>query len=124
MRWLLAALAISLTSTACRGPDSDLPPAYRRVAVPEERLRSPAAQARGRGLFAANCLLCHGERGDGHGQRAAGFMKSPANFKDPYWRRTTTPRRVFFVMKRKGFRVSSLSARRPAPIEKRISSQK
>ena len=51
MRRLPAALAISLTYTACSGPDSELPPAYRGVAVPEARLRSPEAIARGRVRF-------------------------------------------------------------------------
>ena len=68
MRWLLATLAISLTCTACRGVDSELPPAYRQLPVPLARLRSAEALARGRALFAANCVLCHGERGDGHGR--------------------------------------------------------
>ncbi|HUL77280.1 MAG TPA: cytochrome c [Vicinamibacteria bacterium] len=109
MRWLLAALAISLTSTACRGKDGDLPPAYRGVTVPRERLVSPEARARGQALFAANCALCHGERGDGHGKRAAGFAKAPANFTDPYWRRQATPRRVFFVI-REGLRGTPMPA--------------
>jgi len=109
MRRLLAALAISLTSTACRGVDADLPPAYRRLTVPRERLGSPEARARGQALFAANCALCHGERGDGHGKRAAGFAKAPANFTDPYWRRQATPRRVFFVI-REGLRGTPMPA--------------
>ncbi len=109
MRWLPAALAISLTSTACRGIDSDLPSAYRRLPVPQARLRSADAQARGRALFAANCVLCHGERGDGHGRRASGFAKPPANFTDPAWRRGVTPRRVFFVI-REGLRGTPMPA--------------
>jgi mono/diheme cytochrome c family protein len=99
MRRLLAALTISLTLTGCRGPDSELPEAYRRVEVPLARLASPEARARGRALFAANCALCHGERGDGHGQRASGFAKAPASFTSPAWRRGTTPRRVFFAIR-------------------------
>ena len=99
MKRRLSALTLSLTFTACSGPDSDLPEAYRRIGVPEARLRSPEARASGRGLFLANCVLCHGERGDGHGLRSAGFAKAPANFTDPAWRRGVTPRRVFFVIR-------------------------
>jgi mono/diheme cytochrome c family protein len=95
----LAALTISLTLTACRGPDSDLPGAYRGVAVPEARLVAPEARARGRALFAANCALCHGERGDGRGARSSGFAKAPASFVEPAWRRRATPRRVFFAIR-------------------------
>ena len=99
MRRLLSALTISLTLAGCRGPDSSLPEAYRRVDVPAARLASPEARARGRVLFVSNCVLCHGERGDGHGLRASGFAKPPANFTDPAWRRGVTPRRVFFAIR-------------------------
>jgi mono/diheme cytochrome c family protein len=99
MTRLLAALTISLTLTACRGPDSDLPEAYRRMEVPTARLGSPEARSHGRALFVAYCALCHGERGDGHGQRSAGFTKAPANLTDPAWRRGATPRRVFFAIR-------------------------
>jgi mono/diheme cytochrome c family protein len=99
MRRLATALAISLTFTACRGADSDLPEAYRRIDVPGEHLRAPETIARGRRLFAENCVLCHGERGDGHGRRASGFAKPPADFTDPYWRRRATPRRVYFAIR-------------------------
>jgi mono/diheme cytochrome c family protein len=99
MKRLLAGLTISLTLTACRGPDSGLPEAYRRIDVPQARLGLPEARANGRALFAADCVLCHGERGDGHGLRSAGFVKAPANFTDPAWRRGVTPRRVFFAIR-------------------------
>ena len=99
MKRRLSALTLSLTFTACSGPDSDLPEAYRRLDVPEVLLRSPEARASGRKLFLANCALCHGERGDGHGMRSAGLAKAPASFTDPVWRRGVTPRRVFFVIR-------------------------
>ena len=109
MRWRRAALLISLWSTACSGPEAGLPPPYGRVAVPAERLRSPEAVARGRELFVQNCALCHGERADGRGRRAAGFARAPANFTDPAWRARTSPRRVFFAI-REGLRGTPMPA--------------
>jgi mono/diheme cytochrome c family protein len=99
MRWLHAALLISLSSTACSGTDSDLPAEYRRIPVPADRLRSPEAQARGRELFVANCALCHGERADGRGRRSSGLSKAPANLTDPLWQRRTSARRLFYVIR-------------------------
>lgn len=93
------ALTISLTFTACRSADSDLPEPYRRVVVPEARLQSADARARGKALFDAHCVLCHGERGDGHGRRVSGFAEPPADLTDPVWRRRATPRRVFFAIR-------------------------
>jgi mono/diheme cytochrome c family protein len=98
MRPLLATLAISLTFTACSGPDSDLPAEYRGIDVPEGRLRSSEAIARGRTLYEKNCILCHGKGGNGRGRRSAGLATKPARFADPQWREGTTPRRVFFVV--------------------------
>ncbi|HXY39762.1 MAG TPA: cytochrome c [Vicinamibacteria bacterium] len=99
MKRLFPTLLLSLACTGCSGPDSDLPPAYRRLEVPQALLRSPEARARGKALFGANCVLCHGLRGDGHGPRALGFAKPPANFTDPYWRKRATPRHVFFTIR-------------------------
>ena len=99
MRRLSAALAISLTCTVCSGPDSDLPGAYRRVQVPEKRLRSGGAVARGETLYETNCVLCHGERGNGRGQRSEGFVRTPTRFADPMWRERTSPRKAFFVVR-------------------------
>jgi len=99
MRPLPAALAISLTFSACSGPDSDLPAAYRQIEVPEARLRESAAIGRGEALYEANCALCHGHRGDGRGRRSSGLSSKPTRFADPRWRGSTTARRVFFSIR-------------------------
>jgi len=77
---------------------SGVPPAYRAVTVPELRLESTEAQARGRTLFEAHCSLCHGERADGRGPRRS-LSSQPADFSDPAWRARMSPRRVFYVVR-------------------------
>jgi len=67
--------------------------------VPEERLRSTAAREHGRALFLQHCALCHGERADGRGVRRQGLSSSPRDFTDPEWRRRTSPRRVYYVIR-------------------------
>lgn len=96
---LLSFLAVSLGLSACSGPDRDLPPDYRAVAVPYERLRSSEARARGRALFLQHCALCHGEGADGRGLRREGLSKAPADFTDPAWRQRATPRRIYHAIR-------------------------
>ena len=88
-----------LAFSGCKGPESDLPAAYRRLAVPEETLSSPEARRRGRALFLQHCALCHGDRGDGRGPRREGLSSPPRDFTDPAWRRSTTPRLVYFAIR-------------------------
>lgn len=95
----LAALVLSLTSSACKGPEGNLPPAYRAVAVPEERLRSSEARERGRALYLRHCALCHGLHADGQGARREGLSTRPRNFTSAAWRLGVTPRRVFFAVR-------------------------
>ena len=92
-RFHLAAIAALWTLSACNG--GDLPPPYRDLEVPEERLASAEARARGRALYLESCALCHGERGDGHGRRR-NLSSRPRDFTDPRWRRRATPEKVFF----------------------------
>lgn len=98
-RLLPTILGMSLAFWGCRGPDGDLPPAYRDVPVTRSRLESPVAQERGRWLFLAHCALCHGEGADGRGARREGLGTSPRDFTDPSWRRQTSPRRVYFAIR-------------------------
>lgn len=90
---------MSLAFSACKGRDGDLPGPYRGLAVPEERLRSPEARARGRALYLEHCALCHGDRADGRGVRRSSLNTAPRDFTDPDWRKRTSPRRVFYVIR-------------------------
>jgi high-affinity iron transporter len=92
-------LLASLTLPGCGDGDRDLPRAYRRVEIPADLLASAGAQARGQSLFLEHCALCHGKHGDGHGERTEGLTKAPRDFTNADWRRSTSPRRVFFAIR-------------------------
>jgi len=100
-------LLLSLAFAGCEGTDRGLPPRYRRIDVPEARLDSAEAWARGRKLFLENCALCHGERADGRGARREAFGRTPADFTDLSWQSRTSPRRAFFVI-REGVRGTAM----------------
>ena len=72
---------------------------YRDLVVPQERIASVAARDRGRDLYRQNCMICHGERADGHGVRRSGLSTAPRDYSDPVWRARTSPREVFVAIK-------------------------
>jgi high-affinity iron transporter len=92
--WLAAPVVLALW--AC---ERDVPAAYRSVVVPAARLGDPAARERGRELFARYCALCHGERGDGRGQRRAGLSMPARDFTDPDWQVRTSSLRIFVAVR-------------------------
>ncbi|MDP7549139.1 MAG: cytochrome c, partial [Alphaproteobacteria bacterium] len=59
-----------------------------RIVVPEWAAQpenwQPEAIAQGKGIYAGNCAVCHGEKLDGKGPAAAGFRYPirPADFRD------------------------------------------
>jgi mono/diheme cytochrome c family protein len=55
---------------------------------------SPLARERGRVLFRAHCVLCHGPGADGMGVRAFGLDRAPADFTSAAWRGNATVARV------------------------------
>ncbi len=93
---------------ALSGCDGERAP-YGDTAVPTDRLANAEAKARGRALFVEKCALCHGERADGRGVRKRGLSGAPANFRSASWRRRTTPRQVYDVI-RKGKQGTSMPA--------------
>ena len=103
--WIMLSLALS----ACSGEDRSLPPKYRGIPVPLEQLESSEARERGQALFEQHCVLCHGIRADGKGVRHRYLSGAPANFRSKDWRASTTPRRVYFVL-REGVQGTSMPA--------------
>ena len=72
---------------------------YRDIAIPEVRLRSADARAAGRALFLQHCAICHGERADGRGARRSGLSSPAQDFTDSAWRKRSSPRWVYYVIR-------------------------
>jgi mono/diheme cytochrome c family protein len=98
-RRIAIVMLMSLVWPGCSDGDRGLPREYRRIEVPSAWLASTEARTRGAALFRESCALCHGERGDGRGARREGLTTSPRDFTNPDWRKSTSPRRVFFAIR-------------------------
>ena len=106
-RRLIQVFLMWLACSGCSDPDRGLPPAYRDLSVPLDELRTQAARQRGQALFVEHCVLCHGERGDGLGERREGFEPPPRDLTSSTWRRETTPRRIYYAI-REGVRGTAM----------------
>lgn len=82
----LAGLAL-WTAQAVGGPGHEhehpaIPVAYANAHVPTHAWTDPRMSAKGKEIFAAKCVLCHGERGDGKGPGAVNLPLKPADLTD------------------------------------------
>jgi mono/diheme cytochrome c family protein len=82
----LAGLAL-WRAQAAGGPGHDhehpaIPAAYANAHVPTHAWTDPKMIARGKEIFVAKCVLCHGEKGDGKGLGAVNLPLKPADLTD------------------------------------------
>ena len=77
--------------------------------APARLLSSTSAQRAGAELFTANCAICHGLRGDGHGWRQEAIAPPPANLTVPPWSERAYAARTFLAI-RQGVAGSAMAA--------------
>ena len=59
-----------------------VPSAYASSHLPARVWTDPKMIAKGKEIFTAKCVLCHGEKGDGKGPGSTGLPLKPADFTD------------------------------------------
>lgn len=67
--------------------------------MPAGLLTSQAAQDAGGTIFAADCAICHGTKGDGRGQRREAMRPAPANLMLPPWSEAAAAPRIYLAIK-------------------------
>jgi len=63
------------------------------------RIESEAAVERGLDLYMTNCVMCHGQQGNGKGLRWEALITPPTDFTDPAWNAEATPERLFLSIR-------------------------
>jgi mono/diheme cytochrome c family protein len=97
-RILCATLTASLSLSACRLRDRDLPAVYRVLEVPVERLASPDVRHQGRALFHEHCIICHGDLANGQGVTATYLTPPPRDLTSAEWQGQIDDRHLYYVI--------------------------
>jgi len=102
---LLTVAGFSLAGSQEKGkeePQAELP---KPLVIPDEDKNRknpvPANEESleiGRKLFASQCALCHGEKGDGKGDLAADMKLTVPDFTTTEWKKKRTDGELFYIM--------------------------
>ena len=102
--WLVgAAAAVLATAIGCSasgsGPASSAEPGANiaKAAAP-----SPAALEHGKGLYKANCVACHGDKGKGDGPAAGALKPAPRDHTDRTYMSTLTNEEIAKIIQMGG----------------------
>ena len=80
------ALAVLAATSVSAAPDSEDPPANPAFQPPDRELFDQGGY-----VYERNCLVCHGDRGDGKGEMAATMTIKPRSFRDAQFKYRSTP---------------------------------
>jgi mono/diheme cytochrome c family protein len=68
---------------------------FSRLAFSAGPLVSPALIEKGKAAYAASCLMCHGDKGDGNGIAGAAMNPKPRNFVSDKFKLGQKPENIF-----------------------------
>ena len=79
----------------------EVPDEYK--SYPNPIKRDAASIAKGKEIFTKNCILCHGEKGDGKGPSSATGSIKPANFTDKDRMKQSDGAMAYKILSGRGF---------------------
>ena len=92
--WGVALLVLALSAAGCsrqaKPGDGSLVPPFLDTPVAARPTPSAATVEKGRALYTANCIQCHGPNGDGQGYGAPFLVPSPRDFTSGQFKFRTT----------------------------------
>lgn len=100
----LVALTSFGIATACstEGDSSSSAPGEKPAAAAASKAVTPAMVERGREIYKANCVACHGEGGKGDGPGAGVLNPPPRDHTDSVYMNTLTDKEIADVIKMGG----------------------
>lgn len=93
--WLLTFAAV-LGACLTSGEAAEQPPLPYAKLSPPVALDAPEIIAAGQAIFQANCVLCHGPKGDGNGSVHPQFGPAPADLTSRERAKVRTPQYLFW----------------------------
>ncbi len=85
------------------------PAGQQTTEVKQYLLPTPELVAKGKNIYAVQCVACHGATGHGDGAAAAALTPKPRDFTSGYWKQGGAPSQVFVTIS-KGIAGSAMSA--------------
>ena len=94
---LACALGAQQSQPPAKAPEYKIPPADAQKANPVKP--TPESLAKGKKMYAMDCAMCHGEKGDGKGDMASD-MKNITDFTNPDVQKARTDGEWFYIIRK------------------------
>ena len=95
---LVAVAGLTIAIGCSSQPDSNSSPAGTVSAAAVKTAVTPEVLEKGRAIYKANCIACHGEGGKGDGAAAGALKPPPRDHTDPVYMKTLTDKQIADVI--------------------------